>query len=129
MRKVLVLLGIGALAIAASGLMAVAADDVMTIDACANKQSAVTFPHKTHEGLTECSTCHHTQEGLAAGGEAEKCSSCHLEPEDAATPKCSEMSMSKNPYHKACVACHKDAVKADAESKAPTKCAGCHPKA
>ena len=128
MRKVLVLLGIGALAIVASGMM-MAADDVMTIDACAAKKSAVSFPHKAHEALTECSTCHHTQEGLAAGGEAEKCSSCHLEPEDAATPKCAEMSMSKNPYHKACVACHKDAVKADAESKAPTKCDGCHPKA
>jgi len=61
MRKVLVLLGISALVIAASGLM-VAADDTMTIDACANKKSAVTFPHKAHEGLTECSTCHHTLE-------------------------------------------------------------------
>jgi hypothetical protein len=128
MKKVLVLLGIGALVIAASGLMA-AADDVIVIDDCANKKSGVSFPHKAHEGLTECSTCHHTQEGLAAGGEAEKCSSCHLEPEDAATPKCSEMSMSKNPYHKSCIACHKDAVKENAESKAPTKCDGCHPKA
>ena len=128
MRKVLVLLGIGALAIVASSLM-VAADDVITIDDCANKKSAVAFPHKAHEGLAECSSCHHTQEGLAAGGEAEKCSACHMEPEDPATPKCSEMSMSKNHYHKACIACHKDAVKADAESKAPTKCDGCHPKA
>ena len=128
MRKVFVLLGISALVIAASGLMVVA-DDTMMIDACANKKSGVAFPHKAPEGVTECSTCHHTQEGLAAGGEAEKCSSCHLEPEDAATPKCSEMSMSKNPYHKACIACHKDEVKKNAESKAPTKCDGCHPKA
>ena len=128
MRKVLVLLGISALVIAASGLM-IAADDTMTIDACANKKSAVTFPHKAHEELTECSACHHTDEGLAAGGEAEKCSSCHVEPEDAATPKCSEMSMSKNPYHAACIKCHKDAVKKDEASKAPTKCDGCHPKA
>jgi hypothetical protein len=128
MRKVLVLLGISALVIAASGLMVVAGDTI-TIDGCANKKSAVTFPHKAHEGLTECSTCHHTQEGLAEGGEAETCMSCHLEPEDAATPKCSEMSMSKNPYHKSCIPCHKDEVKKNAESKAPTKCDGCHPKA
>ena len=128
MKKVLVILGISTLAIVASGLMVVAGDE-MTIDACDNKKSAVTFPHTAHEGLTECTTCHHTDEGLVAGGEAELCSSCHLEPEDAATPKCSEMSMSKNPYHKTCIKCHKDAVKEDAESKAPTKCDGCHPKA
>ena len=128
MRKVLVLLGIGALVVAASGLMVVA-DDVIVIDDCANKKSAVKFPHEAHKGQTECVTCHHTQEGLAEGGEAEKCSSCHLEPEDAATPKCSEMSVSKNPFHKGCISCHKDAVKENAESKAPTKCDGCHPKA
>jgi len=128
MKKVLVLLGIGALVVAASGLMAVAGD-VMTIDACANKKSAVSFPHTAHEALTECSTCHHTEEGLAAGGEAETCASCHVEPEEATTPKCSEMSMSKNPYHSTCIKCHKDAVKTDEASKAPTKCDGCHPKA
>jgi hypothetical protein len=128
MRKVLVLLGLCALVIGASGLMAIASD-VITIDECANKKSAVQFPHATHQGLTECSTCHHTQEGLAEGGEAEKCGKCHLEPEDAATPKCSEMSMTKNPYHKMCISCHKDEVAKNAESKAPTKCDGCHPKA
>ena len=128
MRKVLSILGIVALAVAASGLMVVAGDEI-TIDDCANKKSAVTFPHKAHEALTECTTCHHTTEGLVAGGEAETCASCHVEPEDATTPKCSEMSMSKNPFHKACVKCHKDAVKEDEASKAPTKCDGCHPKA
>jgi hypothetical protein len=128
MRKVLSILGIGSLVLAASGLM-IAADDVITIDDCANKKSAVSFPHTAHQALTECATCHHTQPDLAAGGEGEKCSNCHMEPEDAATPKCSEMSMTKNHFHKNCVSCHKDAVKKDAESKAPTKCDGCHPKA
>lgn len=128
MRKALSILGIGALVVAASGMM-VAAGDVLTIDECANKKSAVTFPHEAHQELADCSTCHHTQEGLAAGGEGEKCSACHLEPEDAGTPKCSEMSMSKNPYHAKCIKCHKDAVKEDEASKAPTKCDGCHPKA
>ena len=124
MRKVLVLLGISALVIAASGLMVVAGDTI-TIDGCANKKSAVVFPHKAHEGLTECSTCHHTQEGLTADSEeaVEECISCHLEPEVDGTPRCGEMSLKRNPYHINCVGCHKE------QSAGPTKCDECHPKA
>jgi hypothetical protein len=128
MRKALSILAVGALAVAASALL-VSAEDVIMIDDCANKKSPVSFPHEAHKALAECSACHHTQEGLAEGGEAEPCASCHNEPEDAATPKCSEMSLSKNHYHINCIKCHKDAVKENAESKAPTKCDGCHPKA
>jgi hypothetical protein len=68
--------------------------------------------------------CHHTNEGLTAdsGGEVEKCTACHLDPEDAATPSCSEMSPKKNPYHLNCMGCHKT------EGKGPTKCDDCHAK-
>ena len=37
--------------------------------------------------------------------------------------------MTDNPYHIGCVGCHKEAKKADAATKAPTACTGCHPKA
>ena len=120
--------------VSASFAAAVAATipDEVTIDDCQSKQPAVTFPHKAHTELTDCVTCHHTQEGLTADTVAdatiEKCASCHAEPEDAATPKCTEMSLSKNPFHSGCINCHKDALKENAEAKAPTKCAECHPK-
>ena len=123
MRKALLGFAIGALILAAPAMMlAVAQDDEMVLDACAEKQAAVKFPHKAHEGVGPCSTCHHTQEDLAAGGEAEKCTSCHLNPEDEATLDCSQMSTSKNPYHKNCVGCHKE------QGKGPSKCTECHPK-
>ena len=99
--------------------------EVITIDDCMNKKSAVEFPHAAHWEVTECTTCHHTQEGLTAdsGEEVQPCGSCHNEPEDAETPKCSEMSLKKNHYHINCVTCHK-------ESEAgPVKCDECHPKA
>jgi len=134
MRRIFVSFGVGALALllfAFGAPMAADPPDTVTIDDCAKKKSAVEFPHKAHVELTECTTCHHNQEGLTAdsGGEVEKCASCHIEPEEEGTPKCSEMSTSKNPYHATCVKCHKAEVKKDEASKAPTKCDGCHPKA
>ena len=131
MQKIFVGLAVGALALLLSASPATAGmPDAVTIDDCAKKKSAVEFPHKAHVGLTECATCHHTQKDLTAdSGEAEKCSGCHNEPEKEDTPKCSEMSTSKNPYHATCIKCHKDEVKKNAESKAPTKCDACHPKA
>ena len=92
---------------AALCVVAVSAEtpEVLTIDDCTNKKAAVEFPHAAHFELTECSTCHHTQEGLTAdSGEAvESCSGCHTEPEEAETPGCSEMSLKKNPFHINCV--------------------------
>jgi hypothetical protein len=133
MRKAFVSSSVAGLSVLVSAVFLVAvagAPDVITIDDCQSKQAAVEFPHKAHLGLTECVTCHHTSEGLTADSDmaVEKCGSCHLEPEADTTPKCSEMSTSKNPYHKGCIGCHKDAVKADEASKAPVKCADCHPK-
>jgi len=113
--------------------VAVAADppETIVIDDCQAKQSAVDFPHKAHidQGV-ECSTCHHTQADLTAGSDitVETCGSCHNEPAEATTPKCSEMSTSKNPYHKNCISCHKDEAKKNEATTAPTKCFDCHPK-
>ena len=108
---------------AASGLALIAAvPDEVVIDDCAKKKAPVAFPHKAHEEVGPCSTCHHTQPDLAAGGEAEQCASCHNEPEDPETPACGQMSMTKNPYHINCVNCHKE------QAKGPTKCNDCHPK-
>jgi cytochrome c553 len=123
MRKVLFAFGmvVFVLMVSALAFNATAGDDIV-IDDCAKKQAAVNFPHEAHKAVTECATCHHTQPDLAAGGEAESCAGCHVGPEDAATPDCAQMSMSKNPYHITCVSCHKT------EEKGPTKCTECHPK-
>jgi len=68
-------------------------------------------------------TCHHTQKGLTAEAtEVKPCASCHLDPEKPETPSMREMSLSKNPFHKRCIDCHKT------EAKGPTKCAECHKK-
>ena len=122
--------------LATAALVAVAEEakvpENITIDDCADKKAAVEFPHKAHFEVSDCGTCHHTQEGLTAETVAEmaveKCGGCHNEPEKAETPKCSEMSSKKNPYHLLCITCHKDYVKENADSKAPTKCNDCHPK-
>jgi hypothetical protein len=113
----------------ANGAFAVkanAAPAKITIDDAAKKQPAVTFDHAAHGKLTKCETCHHTQKGLAATATTEvaTCASCHMTPEKAETPKISEMSMTKNPYHIGCIKCHKDSKNA----KAPTKCTDCHKK-
>ncbi|MGD8375345.1 MAG: cytochrome c3 family protein [Acidobacteriota bacterium] len=102
----------------------------ITIDMCQSKQAAVTFPHGAHVEVTECSTCHHTQPDLTVetADSVVKCSDCHVDPKDAATPDCAQMSMSKNPFHSLCISCHKDTVAKDSASKAPTKCTECHPK-
>jgi hypothetical protein len=131
MRKSLVVTGIviAALVFAMPTLAATAkeAPEDVVIDQCMAKKSAVNFPHAAHFELTECTTCHHTNEGLTAELDVEvpSCASCHKDPEAAETPDCAQMSLSKNPYHVACVTCHKES----GVEAAPTKCDGCHPKA
>jgi len=107
------------------------APESVTIDDCVAKKAAVVFPHKAHAEKLECKTCHHAQADLKAGAatEVQTCGSCHVNPEKAETPKCSEMSATKNPFHLTCVNCHKEEVAKNAASKAPTKCDQCHPKA
>lgn len=106
--------------------------DKTTIDDCVAKKAAVEFPHGAHvKAVAECKTCHHTQPALTAesGEKVETCASCHVTPEKAETPKCSEMSATKNPFHMSCVKCHKEELAKKPDSKAPTKCDQCHPKA
>ena len=121
------IVGVGAL-----GLLAGSPADTpeqITIEKCGTKKSAVVFNHALHHAAeANCTTCHHTDEGLTdEAGTATRCRDCHFEPE-ADVPSCSEMSPSKNPYHKQCVSCHKTAIEVDESVNAPTKCDGCHPK-
>jgi len=135
MRRLFVPLALSCLAVlAGTALVAAPATEApatVTIDDCVAKKSAVEFPHGKHAEHLACTTCHHTQEGLEAGSsmEVQTCGACHVTPEDAATPVCSQMSSSKNPFHITCVGCHKEEASKNAETKAPTKCDQCHPKA
>lgn len=125
MKKMTIL---GAVILAVVATIAVGAaqqiPEVITIDAAADKQAAVTFPHLKHTELVDtCVTCHHTQEGLTADSDVkvEACTACHLDPEEG-VPGMREMSLKKNPFHGACISCHKE------QEKGPTKCTECHPK-
>jgi hypothetical protein len=104
----------------------------ITIDYCIDTKAAVEFTHKAHFEYSTCVDCHHTSEGLTienfADMEVATCASCHVAPEKAETPICSEKSTKKNPYHINCITCHKAHKKEHADTTAPTKCTGCHPK-
>jgi hypothetical protein len=132
MRKLFLMTIIVLSALAALFAFATEIPEDIVIDACADTKSAVAFPHKAHIEVAACVDCHHTNEGLTAETfadmEVAKCSSCHLEPEDAETPSCKEKSTKKNPFHIACIGCHKEYKKEHADTTAPTKCAACHPK-
>lgn len=96
------------------------------IDAAAKKQPGVVFSHEKHtKRAKSCDTCHHTQKGLSTdkGTKVVKCSTCHLAPKNAKVPGMREMSLTKNPFHIRCIACHK------AQKKGPTACTACHKKA
>ena len=132
MRKALGLVAVGML----TALVAVYAEQTptkATLDDCGEKQASVVFDHEAHVKLAaDCTKCHHEAKGLTAANaattEVKACSECHVKPEAATTPGCADMSMTKNIFHITCVTCHKEAVKADATKKAPTKCTECHPK-
>jgi len=128
MRKSLIGVALGIAVMLVTGIaMAGEVPESTTIDDCVAKKSAVEFPHAAHFEVTECTTCHHTDEGLTAesvgGMEVQACGACHTTPEEATTPECSQMSRKKNHFHINCVACHKE------QSAGPTKCDECHPKA
>lgn len=109
--------------LAAVAVAAVQVPETVTLDKAKNKQAPVVMPHKAHADKYACDTCHHTQKGLTAEAtEVKPCASCHLDPEKPETPSMREMSLSKNPFHKLCIDCHKK------EAKGPTKCAECHKK-
>lgn len=95
----------------------------ITIDAAAAKQPGVTFDHSRHSTslVDGCDTCHHTQEGLTAESDADvvKCSTCHLDPEGD-VPSMRAASLKANPFHVACVNCHRE------QKKGPVTCKQCH---
>lgn len=100
--------------------------ETVRIDAAAKMQPGVTFPHGQHTKVTQCDTCHHTNEGLTeqkatAETKIPKCSTCHLDPKEG-VPSMREMSMTRNPFHIRCIACHKE------QKKGPVVCTGCHKK-
>ncbi len=123
---------LAAIALATVAAWAVAGQEppeVAVLDDCMKKRPAVTFPHQAHFELTECTTCHHKQEGLTiealeSGVEVKRCAVCHLNPEEKSTPDCTQMSIKRNPYHINCVNCHKES----GSENAPTKCKDCHVK-
>ncbi|MFP3939963.1 MAG: cytochrome c3 family protein [Thermoanaerobaculia bacterium] len=126
MKNALYLASVLAFALVAGlALAATQPPDEVVIDEAADKRAPVTFPHATHvDAVDDCTTCHHTSEGLTAtsGQEVATCVSCHLDPEEAGTPSMREMSLKKNPLHAGCIDCHKE------QAKGPTKCDECHPK-
>jgi hypothetical protein len=124
MHSLILAVAAGSLALLISSASLAAPPEHITIDDCVAKKSAVEFPHAAHFDVTECSTCHHTQEDLSleTADQAKPCSECHNTPEKAGTPGCSETSLKKNPFHINCVSCHKE------KEAGPTKCNDCHPK-
>lgn len=98
------------------------APDSVVLDKAHAKRPHVTFPHKVHAATIACDTCHHTNKGLKATDTVEvaTCASCHLDPEKPETGSIREMSLTKNPFHKLCIDCHKK------EAKGPAKCNDCH---
>lgn len=133
MRKFF-LVGLVAALVVAVAAMAAEMPGKIVIKDCADTKTPVEFDHAAHvKAAKDCVTCHHTQKDLTAETAAtvavDKCGKCHMTPEKAETPKCSGKTMKDNPYHIGCVSCHKEAKAAKADSKAPTACTGCHPKA
>ena len=126
MRKLVPSLGIASLLVATAALAHYPA--TLKIDEAAKKQPAVTFDHAKHGDTRakSCDVCHHTQKGLTKAQtdkvDVKKCSSCHLDPKDPKIPSMREMSLTKNPFHIRCIACHKE------NKKGPVVCTGCHKK-
>ena len=62
------------------------------------KNGNVTFPHKKHQDMIKCTTCHETEEGGKIA------------------------SLGKDWAHKTCKGCHEE------KKQGPTKCGECHKK-
>ena len=127
MRKMMTLLAAFALVLSAAVAAGAAqkVPDEVVIGAAAAKKAPVPFPHGEHvKQVKSCDVCHHTDKGLTAetAADVKPCSACHLNPTDETVPSMGQMSMTKNPFHKTCITCHKT------EAKGPTKCDDCHKK-
>jgi len=125
MPKIMVTILAVALAAVAFAGMAKDAPATIVLDKAAAKKPAVTFPHAAHvTAVPDCATCHHTQKGLTATSDVkvEPCAACHLDPEKPEAGSMREMSLTKNPFHKLCIGCHKT------DGKGPKTCNDCHKK-
>jgi cytochrome c553 len=84
-----------ALSLFCAGLAAAADNTVVTLPA---KNGNVSFPHKKHQDMMACTTCHETDKGGKIPA------------------------LGKDWAHKTCKGCHAD------KNKGPTKCNECHVK-
>jgi Class III cytochrome C family len=112
------LMVLGVTGVVVGGLEAKTAPKVIVIDKCKSKRSGVTFKHAFHVKTikVKCKTCHHNK------GKVKTCSGsgCHKGKAKGDRPGCAELSLKKNPYHIACIGCHKK------RGKGPKKCKQCH---
>lgn len=92
----------------------------MKIERVKKKKPPVEFKHHEHQKRVkeDCTVCHHKSE---KGAQPEACSKCHKAKKDGDTPGF------KKAMHGTCKDCHKK-EKAAGNTKAPTKCKGCHKK-
>jgi len=99
--------------------------EVITMQTEQAKKPAV-FPHRKHQEMMECTTCHHTKDAegkqipLPEDQHPAKCDSCHNK--DFANKSLDGL---MKVGHARCKGCHKDGLDG---KKGPTKCEGCHPK-
>ena len=131
MRSSVVAGALAAVVFCVSAWVVVAAENVptkiVTIDKAPDKvdlsrfkstKSVVPFGHRKHIDMKiTCKTCHHKS---YENKEAVKCSTCHKAQVEG------KVLSVKDAFHEQCKDCHRDKLKASAESKAPTKCLECH---
>ncbi len=91
----------------------------------AKAKKPASFPHRVHQAMLPCKTCHHTKaadgkQGPYVEGQEAKCSTCH----NKAFPN-KKLNGMKKIGHARCKGCHKK-MKKEGNKKAPTKCSGCH---
>ena len=99
-------------------------------------KTSVKLSHLKHskDYKVACDQCHHIYKDgkntWKEGDEVQKCEKCHTEATTQGEMKLSPEQKKLNlkfAFHTNCQPCHKKAKAANAESKAPTTCAGCHP--
>ena len=145
-----------AMLVAAAGIYAKAAPDVIELNDPAykeHKKGVVHFEHKKHQNdyaeqypeyyKNGCGECHHDKDNkplsnLKEGDEVQKCIECHKTPAEAPKGKKAKKKLTKKEkikdyhaeaLHANCRDCHKKYNKKyKPKKKAPTTCAICHPK-
>ena len=103
-----------------------------------HKKGIVVFSHKKHnvDYKIACTECHHVykdgKNNWKEGDPVQKCEACHSKPKKPKDVKMKKAEKIKefhySAIHENCKKCHQKIKKKDKKTKAPTKCAGCHPK-